>query len=438
MVRFFVLFLIILCTTTSNALSLNVEVIHEKLDNGLEIYILPNHRSPAVMHMVLYKVGGSDDPVGYSGLAHFFEHLMFSGTEKFPNLITTLSSIGANFNAGTSESFTMYHELVPKQHLPLVMDIESDRMQNLKITDTAFNREQKVVLEERKMRTESQARNILLEEMQNAFYYNGYARPVVGWEHEISQYNKEIAEAFYKSHYSPNNAILVVAGDVDSKEVIKLAKQYYGTIEPRNQEFPRVPRLEPKHKVNMTVTLEDESVEVPELFLMNQIPSNLTKNYITNMIIAEILGNGRFSMLYNDLVLNNPIVTSINTDYSHLVYSDTFLQIHAVPKDGITLQTVEEEIYKCINNYIENGIPEEYLEAAKYRTKAQITYAFDGLDFISQFYGISLILGIPLSEINNMFNLIDNITIDDVNSTLKNIFQNNAKFAGYLLPKLGA
>ena len=225
---------------------------------------------------------------------------------------------------------------------------------------------------------------------------------------------------------------------MDSNEVIKLAKQYYGKIEPSTQEFPRVPRLEPQHKVNMTITLEDESVEVPELFLMNQIPSNLTKNYITNMIIAEILGNGRFSMLYNDLVLNNPIVTSISTSYNHLVYSDTFLRIHAVPKDGITLQTVEEEIYKCINDYIENGIPEEYLEAAKYRTKASMTYAFDGLNVISQFYGISLVTGIPLSEINDMFNLIDNITIDDVNSTLQNIFQNNTKFAGYLLPKSGA
>ncbi|CAI28299.1 Hypothetical zinc protease [Ehrlichia ruminantium str. Gardel] len=438
MVRFFVLFLIIFCITTNNAISVNVEVIHEKLDNGMEIYILPNNRSPAVMHMVLYKVGGSDDPVGYSGLAHFFEHLMFSGTEKFPNLISTLSSIGAQFNAGTSASFTMYHELVPKQYLPLVMDIESDRMKNLKITDNAFTREQKVVLEERKMRTESKASTILEEEMENAFYYNGYSRPVVGWEHEINQYNKKIAEAFYKSHYSPNNAILLVAGDVDSNEVIKLAKQYYGKIEPSTQEFPRVPRLEPQHKVNMTITLEDESVEVPELFLMNQIPSKLTKNYITNMITAEILGNGRFSMLYNDLVLNNPIVTSISTGYNHLVYSDTFLSIHAVPKDGITIQTVEEEIYKCINDYIENGIPEEYLEAAKYRTKATMTYAFDGLDFISQFYGISLVIGIPLSEINNMFNLIDNITIDDVNSTLQNIFQNKAKFAGHLLPKSGA
>ncbi|CEI84779.1 Hypothetical zinc protease (Putative exported pep tidase) [Ehrlichia minasensis] len=436
MMKFFTCFFIAFLTIANHALSFNIKVTHEKLDNGMEVYVIPNHRAPAVMHMVLYKVGGTDDPVGYSGLAHFFEHLMFSGTEKFPNLINTLSNIGGNFNASTSQFCTIYYELIPKQYLSLAMDIESDRMQNFKVTDKALIREQKVVLEERKMRVESQAKSILEEEMENAFYYNGYGRPVVGWEHEISNYNKEVAEAFYKLHYSPNNAILIVTGDADPQEVITLAKQYYGKIPSNNKKPSSQLRVEPPHKTNMTLTLKDSSVEIPELFLMYQVPNGITnKNYILNMMLAEILGNGKFSLLYNDLVINNPTVTSIKTDYNYLTDSDNYLSIEAVPKNGISTETVEQEIHKCINNYLENGIPAEYLESAKYKVKAHLTYAFDGLTFISYFYGMHLILGVPLSEISNIYDTIDKVSIQDVNSTMENIFQNNIRLTGHLLPK---
>ncbi|MGN7618779.1 MAG: M16 family metallopeptidase [Ehrlichia sp.] len=358
--------------------------------------------------------------------------------KNFLIFFTTLNNIGAQFNATTSRFCTIYYELIPKQHLSTAMDIESDRMQNLKITDKAFTREQNVVLEERKMRVESHPKNILEEEMENAFYYNGYGRPVVGYAHEIDQYNKKIAEVFYKSHYSPNNAILVVAGDAEPNEVISLAKKYYGKIESRNGESIRVPKLEPSHKTSMTLTLENNAVEIPELFLMHQVPSGIiNKNYVLNMIAAEILGNGKLGMLYNDLVIDNPIVASITVDYNHLSYSDDYLIIHAIPKDGVSVKTVEEEVYKSINSYIKNGIPEEYLDNIKYKVKAHLVYAFDGLDFISHFYGMHLILGVPLSEINNIFGMIDDISIQDVDSTIKNIFQNNIRLAGYLLPKLG-
>ncbi|KJV63425.1 MULTISPECIES: M16 family metallopeptidase [Ehrlichia] len=438
MIKSFTCLFAIFFTIANHALSFDIKVTHEKLDNGMEVYVIPNHRAPAVMHMVLYKVGGTDDPVGYSGLAHFFEHLMFSGTEKFPNLITILSDIGGNVNASTSEFCTIYYELIPKQYLSLAMDIESDRMHNLKITDKAFTREQKVVLEERKMRIENQARNILQEEMNNTFYYNGYGRPVVGWEHEISNYNKAVAEAFYKLHYSPNNAILVVTGDADPQEVINLAKQYYGKIESNNKEPTRIFRTEPPHKTNITLTLEDNSVEIPELFLMYQIPNGIiNKNYILNMMLAEILGNGKFSTFYNDLVINKPIVTSIRTEYNYLTNSDNYLFIEAVPKDGISTETVEKEIHKCINSYIENGIPPEYLESAKHKVKAHLIYSFDGLSFISYFYGMNLILGVPLSEINNIYDIIDKVTIEDINFTMENIFLKNIRLAGHLLPKLG-
>ncbi|WDM85484.1 insulinase family protein [Ehrlichia sp. JZT12] len=436
MIRYFIYFLMIFCSISKYALSLDIKVTHKKLDNGMEVYVIPNHRTPAIMHMVLYKTGGSDDPAGYSGLSHFFEHLMFSGTEKFPNPLTVFNNIGAQFNALTSQFCTIYYELIPKEHLPIVMDIESDRMQNLKITDKAFTREQNVVLEERKMRVESTPKDILQEEMENAFYYNGYGRPVIGWEHEINKYNKEIAETFYKDHYSPNNAILIVAGDADPDQVMFLAKQYYGKIEANNQELIRVPKLEPQHKTNMTLTLEDSSVEIPELFLMHQVPSGIiNKNYMLNLMAATLLGQGQSSMLYNDLVIKNPIVTSITTNYNYLSYSDNFLLIHATPKDGVSLQTVEEEIYRCINSYIENGIPQEYLDNMKNKIKADFIYALDGLDLISNFYGINLILGVPLSEINNISDMIDNIDIQDINLTIKNIFKNNVKFAGHLLPK---
>ncbi|KJV69476.1 M16 family metallopeptidase [Candidatus Neoehrlichia procyonis] len=429
-VVFILLYVICVCDV---ALSLDKKILHHtKLDNGMEVYVLPNNRVPVVMHMVIYKVGGVDDPYGYSGLAHFFEHLMFSGTNNFADFASTINDIGGEFNAMTSSYSTIYYELVGKQYLPLVMQIESDRMHNLKITDKAMKRERSVVLEERKMRTDSNPYGVITEEMIRAFYRNGYGRPTVGWEHEIKNFNREKAEKFYNTYYNPNNAILFVSGDVNFEDVVKLSKKYYGSISNRASAVKRIPQLEPSHKTDIAVTLRNSSVKSPEIFITYKAPSIITgDNYHIMYLVADLLGNNAFGSLYNALVLKE-LATSVSVSCNLDEYSDGFITIHAIPKSGISLKRIEREIDDTIKLGFEKD--DAFFRLKKTNTTANIVYALDGLKAISFFYANNLALGVPLVDVQDFIVKMKNISEEDVDAAMKSTF-NGAKLVGYLLPK---
>ncbi|QXK91639.1 insulinase family protein [Neoehrlichia mikurensis] len=424
------LYAVCVCDT---ALSLSTKILHTKLDNGMEIYVLPNNNVPVVMHMIIYKVGGIDDPYGYSGLAHFFEHLMFSGTDNFADFASTINSIGGEFNAMTSSYSTIYYELVNKQYLPLVMQIESDRMHNLKITDKAMKRERSVVLEERKMRIDSNPHGVITEEMMNAFYRNGYGRSVAGWEHEIKNFNREESERFYNTYYNPNNAILFISGDVNFDDVIKLSKKYYGNIKNKVSTIKRVPKnLEPPHKANIAVTLYENSIQNPEIFVTYKAPSIITNgNYHVMYLIADLLGNNAFGALYNALVLGE-LATSVSVSYGPDEYSDGFITIHVVPKSGISLKRIEHEIYSVINNFSVKD--DSFFSLKKTSTTANIVYALDGLKAMSFFYASNLALGVPLIDVQEFIKKIEGIDKKDVDVAIKDTFS-GTRLVGYLLPK---
>jgi len=184
----------------------DINVQHAKLKNGLDVYVVPNHRIPAVLHSVIYKVGGMDDPIGKAGLAHYFEHLMFKTTGKFKNIDSTMGSIGARFNAFTTSGYTCYYELVLKKDLSLAMEIEADRMSSFNVSHDKIEREKNIVLEERKMRIDNQPIALLWEEMNNAFYRTGYGRPIAGWDVDINTFNQSDIEKFHDNYYHPGNA----------------------------------------------------------------------------------------------------------------------------------------------------------------------------------------------------------------------------------------
>ncbi|WP_339046049.1 pitrilysin family protein [Candidatus Mesenet endosymbiont of Agriotes lineatus] len=419
---------------SQSAFALNAKVSHEKLENGMEIYIIPNHRIPAVMHMVWYKVGGADDPIGKSGLAHYLEHLMFKGTKKFKDVSATIGSIGGQFNAGTSADFTVYYELVQKKDLSLAMEVEANRMRNLNITDEAAKKERNIVLEERKMRIDNSLRAILKEEMESAFYRSNYGSPVAGWENEINSLNKNDALSFYNKYYYPNNAILVIVGDVDTNEILSLAKEHYGPIE-SGSTAKRFPGSEPEHNANITVTLGSDEVQEPELFVWYKVPSKVTgKNYLKISLIADILGRGMSSKLYEDLVLNKNLAVSVSVDYDEMVYCDSAIKISVLPKSGIQIQEIENALNVFIADFINKGVSDEELQSAKYRYKANKIYNLDDLASIAYFYGSNLVLGIPIENIDITYKGLDNISADEVNSEISSIFT-KAKLIGYLLPK---
>src|SRR6185295_3512808 len=211
-------------------------VVRFALSNGLEVVVIPDRRTPVVTHMIWYRVGSADEEQGKSGIAHFLEHLMFKGTAKHPmgHFSRTLATLGGQENAFTSSDYTAYYQRVTSDHLEQVMAFEADRMTGLVLTDAVVLPERDVVLEERRMRTDSDPGAQLGEAVQAALFVNHpYGRPVIGWEHEIRALNRQEALAFYRRFYAPNNAILVIAGNVTADEVRKSAEKIYGTL-PRN------------------------------------------------------------------------------------------------------------------------------------------------------------------------------------------------------------
>src|SRR5215204_2547424 len=238
------------------------------LDNGLQVLVIPDHRTPVVTQMIWYKVGSADETAGKSGLAHFLEHLMFKGTAKHPAgmFSRTVSTIGGQENAFTSTDYTGYFQRTSRDHLPTLMEFEADRMTGLTLSDDAVRPELQVVLEEQNMRVANNPAARLGEQVVAALYLNHpYGRPVIGWRHEIETLDREDALAFYRRFYTPNNAVVVIAGDVDAAEVKTLAEETYGKVKRITEIAPRVRPQEPVHESPRTVTLADPRVNQPSV-----------------------------------------------------------------------------------------------------------------------------------------------------------------------------
>jgi zinc protease len=236
------------------------------LGNGMEVVVIPDRRAPIVTHMVWYKVGGADEPPGKSGIAHFFEHLMFKGTAKHKagEFGAKIAEIGGSENAFTSDDFTAYYQTVTPEALGTMMAFEADRMRNLILTDAVIGPERDVILEERSSRVENNPEALLAEEIDATLYQNHpYGVPIIGWMHEIEKLNRTDAVAFYDRYYAPNNAILIVAGDVNANEVRALAEETFGKVARGPDLPPRVRPREPEQNTARTVTLTDPRVSTP-------------------------------------------------------------------------------------------------------------------------------------------------------------------------------
>src|SRR6266404_2409666 len=281
------------------------------LPNGLQVVVIPDHRTPVVTEMIWYKVGSADETPGKSGLAHFLEHLMFKGTAKHPTgeFSQTVLRIGGNENAFTSTDYTGYYQRVPREQLARMMEFEADRMTGLILKDENVLPERDVVLEEFNMRVANNPEARLTEQMMAALYLNHpYGRPVIGWRQEIEQLDREDALAFYKRFYAPNNATLVIAGDVDAKEIRPMVERAYGAI-PAQPAIPaqRIRPQEPVPAAPRTVTLSDPRVEQSSVRRFYLVPSSNTAAAGEGPaldVLAQLMGNGNNSYLYRALVVD--------------------------------------------------------------------------------------------------------------------------------------
>src|SRR5918995_3129679 len=326
------------------------------LDNGLDAVVIPDRRVPVVTHMMWYRNGSADDPIGQSGIAHFLEHLMFKGTQKHPagEFSKVVSGLGGQENAFTSFDYTAYFQRVAKEHLGTMMEYEADRMANLLIEEAVVAPERNVVLEERRMRVETDPAAQLSEAMAaSLFVHHPYGTPIIGWMHEIEELNRDHALGYYRRFYTPENAILVIAGDIEPDEVRRLAEDTYGRVAPRGERPERQRPREPEPRATRHLTVADPKVEQPVLQRLYLAPSSRTaekRDGYALEVLAEMLGGGPTAHLYRKLVLEQGLAVNAGAWYMGSAIDDTRFSVYAVPAAGVPLSRLEEALDAAIRS----------------------------------------------------------------------------------------
>jgi len=418
------------------------EVSDFTLANGLEVVVIPDHRAPVVTHMIWYKVGAADETPGKSGLAHFLEHLMFKGTAKNPGAIFSqdVAEIGGQENAFTGSDYTGFYQRVPRAHLKEMMAFEADRMSGLVLSDDVVKPELKVVLEEQYMRVANNPGARLSEQMDAALYLNHpYGRPVIGWRHEIEKLDRQDALAFYRRFYSPNNAIVVVAGDVTPDEVKTDAEDTYGKVADRAPTNPRQRPMEPSEEAPRTVTLADARVEQPSVSRDYLVPSETTAKAGESAaldVLAHVLGSGEDCRLYRTLVVDKGIALNAGAYYSGTALDYAEFGVYGVPKPGVSLHDVEAGIDGVLNGMIEHGITADELDRAKTRLIADAVYAQDNQVTLARWYGSALATGQTAEEVRTWPDRIRAVTVDQVQQAARTWLDRRRSVTGYLVQNL--
>lgn len=410
------------------------------LDNGLEVVVIEDHRAPVVVQMVWYKVGAADEPAGKSGIAHFLEHLMFKGTDEVGpgEFSDTVEAQGGSDNAFTSWDYTAYFQRVAADRLDLMMKLEADRMVDLRLPPDQVLTERDVILEERNQRTDSSPGALLGEQMRAAQYLNHpYGIPIIGWRHEMEGLTQTDAESFYKAHYAPNNAILVVAGDVTPDQVRAMAEVHYGPIPASPLVTPRQRVQEPPQISERRLTLADARVSEPYVsrtYLAPERDPGDQKTAAALTILAELLGgNGTTSVLARALQFDQQKAVYTAAFYDGSSVDDTTFSLVVVPTPDTPLQKAEDAMDAAIAKFLTDGPDPDAFARIKTQIKAADIYARDDAEGIARRYGEGLATGLTVDDIEAWPQILDAVTKEDVMAAAKLVFDRDKAVTGWLM-----
>ncbi|MEE8438614.1 MAG: pitrilysin family protein [Micropepsaceae bacterium] len=409
------------------------------LDNGMRILVIPDHRAPVVSHMVWYRVGGVDDPPGLSGIAHFFEHLMFKGTDTIPpgEFSRIVARNGGTDNAFTGHDYTAYFQRIARDRLSLVMGLEADRMENLILSDENVATEREVVREERNMRVESDPSSLFREQMSAAlFLSHPYGRPVIGWDEEIQQIGREEAIDFYTHHYAPNNAMLVVTGDVEPMEVLHLAQETYGLV-PARELAPRSNPAQPPRLTETRINLEHADARLPILMRMYRVPTYKTGDPGVAEafdMLTTIMGGGATSRLYRALVVEQQIAVSAGSYYDGSAAGLSEFGVYGYPAEGVSFDEVEAAIDEVIEEMMSAPPEPGEFERARTRLVAAHIYEQDSQFALAMDYGLSLTIGLTVEDVETWPDRIEMVTPEDVQNVARDYLINKEAVTGTLSP----
>ena len=410
-----------------------------KLDNGMDVVVIEDHRAPVVVHMVWYKIGAADESPGHSGIAHFLEHLMFQGTRDVApgDLSKIVAAQGGSDNAFTTQDYTAYFQRVAADRLDLVMKLESDRMHNLNLTQQDVDTELKVILDERNQRTDSDPGSLFSEQMEAAQYLNQpYGVPVIGWRHEMEKLTRQDALDFYQANYAPNNAILVVAGDVKPDYVLALAKKYYGPIAPSDKIHPRVRPSEPPQLAERRLAMSDARVAQPYVartYLAPQRHPGDQKEAAALTMLAQLLGGNRAtSVIPKALEFDQKLATYTTASYDGLSIDATTFGLVAVPADGVALGDVEKALDGVLAKFLKDGVDPAEFARIKVQVAAQQIYQRDNTQGLAHQYGMALASGLSVKDVQDWPGLLQAVTPEEVIAEAKTVLDRRHAVTGWL------
>jgi zinc protease len=409
------------------------------LKNGLDVVVLEDHRAPLVVQMVWYRAGSADEARGKSGVAHYLEHLMFKGTKTMApgELSRVVEANGGSDNAFTSYDYTAYFQSIAADRLPLIMRMEADRMRNLSLTENDWKTERDVIIEERNLRTDSDPGAIFHEQLGAAQYLNHpYGTPIIGWRHEMESLTREDALDWYRLYYAPNDATLVIAGDVTPEQVKALAEEYYGPLEPSPAIKPRHRVTEPPQLAERTLVYQDPRVSQPMLSRSYLAPERNPGDQRTAAaltILAEALGgNGQTSVLGRAMQFGSKTAISTFASYDGTSLDKTTFNLGVVPAEGVTLEAAEAEVDSVLADFLKTGIDKDQLARIKTQIEAADVYSRDSVHGRAMKYGEGLTIGLTIRDIEDWPGILASITGDEVMAAAHLVLDRRASVTGLM------
>ena len=414
------------------------------LANGMKLIVKEDRRAPSVVHMVWYRAGAMDEPDGVSGVAHVLEHMMFKGTEDVGpgEFNKRVAAVGGRDNAFTGKDYTAYFQQVPPAHLPAMMALEADRMQNLVLTDDEFRRELEVVKEERRLRTDDQPRALVFEQlMATAYQAHPYRRPVIGWMPDLEAMQPDDARAWYRRWYAPNNAYLVVVGDVDHREVFREAEKHYGSVAANELPARRI-SPEPAQR-GPRASVVKAPAELPYLAMAWQVPAlrdpaNDREAYALQ-VLAAVLDGYDGARLTRRLVRDQQIAVSVGASYDTGNRGPALFYLHGVPAAGTTPEALQAALRAEIQRIRDEGISAEELARVKTQAVAAQVYKRDSLMGQAMEIGYLESAGMSWRDEATLLDGLRAVTADEVQAVARRYFDDDTLSTARLEPQaLGA
>lgn len=425
--------------------ALPVTVYH--LSNGLTVVAVENHRIPAISHTMFVKVGAADDAPIKSGLAHYLEHLMFKGTKEVSGeeYDRRIAALGGETNAYTTSDYTAYYVNAPLEALEQVMALESDRFANVVIDDQAALTERDVIKEERRMRVDNNPTSQLSEQMDAVQYLmHPYRIPIIGWAQDIETLTPGDARKFVAREYVPANMVLVVAGDVEPKEIRRLAMRYYGGMEKKAAPAREWYR-EPESIAAKRVVLEDARVKQPQWVRSYTAPSLGTPlavakpgDSVALELVAAWLGGGKTGLLYQELVEKQKLAIDIGASYDGAFIGPGTFTLTATPRDGVSMQALEDGVDAVLRRALAAVPDADSVARSKTLYRADIVYAQDGLSTIASYIGSLMMIGKDEQYFYGLPKMIEAVTAEDMQAIANEVLVKKHSVTGLLLPEMAA